>query len=374
MSITNSPIRLIAFYLPQFHPIPENDEWWGRGFTDWTNVVRARPLFPGHYQPHIPADLGFYDLRLPEARQAQADLAREYGVYGFCYYHYWFNGKRLLESPLDKVLASGRPNFPFCLCWANEDWTRVWDGRDKSVLIEQRYCPEDDRQHIRWLVNVFRDERYIRTEDKPVFLVYRATRIPDPLKTTSIWREEARKMGVGEIFLCRVESFHDEHDDPTKIGFDAAVEFQPDWINLGIPLRRRTFWHWARKLGLSSRAYQDNLIYDYPSIVEIMLQRSAPPYKRFPCVMPSWDNTPRRKTGAVIFKNSSPDRYEKWLKSVMEKLRPGNPEENFAFVNAWNEWGESCHLEPCQKWGRAYLEATRRAIMNVSESSDTHIS
>ena len=204
MPITNSPIRLIAFYLPQFHPIPENDEWWGKGFTEWTNVVRARPLFPGHYQPHIPADLGFYDLRLPEARQAQADLAREYGIGGFCYYHYWFNGRRLLSQPLDKVLASGKPDFPFCLCWANEDWTRAWDGRDKTILMRQQYCEEDDRQHIRWLVNVFRDKRYIRIGDKPIFLVYRATRIPDPLKTTSIWREEARKMGIGEIFLCRV--------------------------------------------------------------------------------------------------------------------------------------------------------------------------
>ena len=186
-------IRPIAFYLPQFHPTPENDEWWGKGFTEWTNVTKARPLFPGHYQPQLPADMGFYDLRLPEAREAQAALAREYGIHGFCYYHYWFNGRRILERPFNEVLASGKPDFPFCLCWANENWTRVWDGGEKNVLLEQKYSHEDDLAHIESLIPAFRDERYIRIDGKPLFLVYRTGLLPNPARTAEIWREAAKR-------------------------------------------------------------------------------------------------------------------------------------------------------------------------------------
>lgn len=363
--MNNPNIRLIAFYLPQFHPIPENDRWWGTGFTEWTNVTKAKPLFPGHYQPHLPADLGFYDLRVPETRQAQVDLAQEYGIYGFCYYHYWFNGKRLLERPFNEVLASGKPDFPFCLCWANENWTRRWDGQEHEILMEQVYSEEDDRQHIRWLIHAFQDKRYIRVHGKPLFLVYRATRMPDPLKTTTIWREEAYKQGLGEIFLGRVESF-DDRGDPTKLGFDAALEFQPDVLNLGMPLRRGRFWQMVRKLRLSSAMYATNPIFDYGDIVDRMLQKPLPPYKRFPGVTVAWDNTPRRIANAIIFNNSTPALYEKWLRGLIEKYPlQGNSEENLLFINAWNEWGEGNHLEPCQKWGRAYLEATRRAMDTV---------
>jgi len=370
MSINNDIVRLIAFYLPQFHPIPENDEWWGKGFTEWTNVTKAKPLFPGHYQPHLPADLGFYDLRLPEVRQAQADLAREYGIYGFCYYHYWFNGKRLLDRPFNEVLASGKPDFPFCLCWANENWTRTWDGFEKSVLMQQKYNEEDDRQHIQSLAKAFQDERYIRIEGKPLFLVYRALNLPEPLKTVSIWREEARKMGIGELFLCRVESFVNEHSDPTEIGFDAAVEFQPDWANTEFEtyVPQHSILHrLARKLGKSKKEdFEYCRVLDYSSMIEKMLQRSKPPYKRFPCVVPSWDNSARRKNGGSILKDSTPELYEKWLKAVIE-LTPKTDQENFIFINGWNEWAEGNHLEPCQRWGHAYLEATRRAVMNRYE-------
>jgi hypothetical protein len=337
--------RLIAFYLPQFHPIPENDEWWGKGFTEWTNVARARPLFRGHYQPHLPADLGFYDLRLPETRQAQVDLAREYGIHGFCYYHYWFKGRRLLERPLTEVLASGKPDFPFCLCWANENWTRRWDGHEEEILVAQEYCEEDDKEHIRWLVDAFRDERYIRVGGKPLFLVYRANDLPDPVRTASIWREEARRTRVGEIFLCRVESFAGERDDPGEIGFDASVEFQPDWCQFG-PTRHRGA----------------NEVYDYASVLERMLQKEPPGYTRFPCVMPSWDNAARRRSGATILHGSTPQLYQKWLTRALLTSEHSKETDGIVFVNAWNEWAEGNHLEPCQRWGRAYLEATRAAL------------
>ena len=187
---------VLAFYLPQFHPIPENDQWWGKGFTEWSNVSKAKPLFQGHYQPHLPADLGFYDLRLPETRAAQAEMAREHGIDGFCYYHYWFNGRRILERPIREILAAGEPKFPFCVCWANENWTRRWDGRDAEVLLEQRYSVQDDIAHIRSLIPMFEDARYIRVDGKPLFLVYRSTAIPDARATTDRWRREAERAGL----------------------------------------------------------------------------------------------------------------------------------------------------------------------------------
>ncbi|MDA8148219.1 MAG: glycoside hydrolase family 99-like domain-containing protein, partial [Actinomycetota bacterium] len=195
--------RALAFYLPQFHPIPENDEWWGKGFTEWRNVARARPLFPGHYQPHLPGELGYYDLRVPEVREAQAALAREHGIDGFVYYHYWFHGRRLLERPFDEVLASGRPDFPFALCWSNEPWTRGWDQRG-TVLVPQRFSPGDDLDHIRWLATAFGDDRYVKIDGRPLFLVYRPALLPDPLRTTDTWRAEAQRLGFPDLYLCWV--------------------------------------------------------------------------------------------------------------------------------------------------------------------------
>jgi hypothetical protein len=365
-SIMPSTPRLIAFYLPQFHPIPENDEWWGQGFTEWTNVTRARPLFAGHYQPHLPADLGFYDLRLPEARQAQADLARQYGIHGFCYHHYWFNGRRILERPFDEVLASGQPDFPFCLSWANENWTRTWDGLDEQVLLGQNYTEADDRDHIRWLCQAFRDERYIRIEGKPLFLVYRAKSLPDARRTTGIWREEAARLGIGELFLARVESnFAGERGDPRLLGFDAAVEFQPDALTL-LKLKGET--HLSAELPADRRwhARGDELWFSYPEVVDAMLDRPPVDYPRFPGVSPGWDNTPRRGDGGAGIRDATPAEYGRWLRRVVEKHRQDGPERNpptdFIFINAWNEWAEGCHLEPCQRWGRGYLEATASAL------------
>lgn len=353
--------RLIAFYLPQFHPIPENDKWWGRGFTEWTNVAQAKPLFNGHYQPQIPADLGFYDLRLPEAREAQVELAKEYGVYGFCYYHYWFNGKRLLQRPFEEVLSSGRPDFPFCLCWANENWTKAWDGSDHLILAEQKYSPDDDRAHIRLLAKAFSDPRYIRHDGRPLFLVYRASNLPSARQTTEIWREEAIKLGIGEIFLCRVESGIKEKSDPKELGFDCSVEFQPDWSNLGSP-RVDFSSRLLKRFGISNGNSHTASVYDYAEVVERMLTKIHPPYEQIRCVTPAWDNSPRRKKGPIIIHGATPELYAKWLRAVLDDSSRRGASKDFVFINGWNEWAEGNHLEPCLRWGRAFLEATKQAL------------
>lgn len=354
-------VKAIAFYLPQFHPIEENDQWWGKGFTEWTNVTRVTPRFPGHYQPHLPADLGFYDLRLPETRQAQADLAREYGIHGFCYYHYWFNGRRLLERPFEEVLKLKKPNFPFCLCWANENWTRAWDGMNSEVLISQAYDKRDDIAHIRTLAKAFLDERYIRVGGKPLFLVYRANLLPNPKETIDRWREEAFKLGVGELFLCRVESTLGEDGDPRFLGFDAAVDFHPSWEKLGVPMSHGKWWYRLRRLGINKQDYGRNRVYDYSRYVSCILQEPPVSYPRFPCVCPSWDNSARRKDATILL-NSSPHTYEEWLRAVVKRASSIGGDSPIVFINAWNEWAEGNHLEPCQNWGRAYLEATRDAL------------
>jgi hypothetical protein len=364
-----STVRAIAFHLPQFHPIPENDEWWGKGFTEWTNVAKARPLFPGHYQPHLPADLGFYDLRLPEARAAQAELAGEYGIYGFCYYHYWFNGRRILERPVDETWKSGEPDFPFCVCWANENWTRRWDGLNKKVLLEQRYSFEDDLAHIRSLLPLFSDRRYIRVMGKPVFLVYRASLLPDPRKTTDIWRREAERSGFEGLFLVRVESCF-QTGDPRELGFDTALKFEPDGVAKGSSRLFRSKWWRRHKLGTGENVFRDNEVYQFDDLVKRALVEPPPPYPRIPCVCPGWDNSSRLKAGASIFVSSTPAKYERWLREVVDRQSrqvSGEQEgrispESLVFINAWNEWAEGNHLEPCQRWGRAYLEATRRAL------------
>lgn len=350
-------MRSIALYLPQFHPIPENDEWWGRGFTEWTNVVRATPQYRWHRQPHLPAELGFYDLRVPEVRQAQADLASRYGISGFCYYHYWFHGRRVLERPFAEVLADHEPDFPFCLCWANENWTRAWDGGKRELLLSQTYSEEDDLRHIAWLASAFRDPRYIRIDGRPLFLVYRADRLPDPRATAERWRREARRLGIGELFLSRVESSPEERGDPTEIGFDAAVEFQPDHLLMAQGFTRRL----GRRL-TKSRGYYRHKWIDYDVIVERAMAKPLTPYVRFPGVMPAWDNAARRRTGATIVRGSSPRLFEEWVAATVARNAGRGLAGEFLFVNAWNEWAEGNHLEPCERWGHGYLEAHLRGM------------
>src|SRR5215471_7891415 len=219
---TNKKARVIAFYLPQYHPIPENDEWWGKGFTEWTNTAKAKPMFRGHYQPHVPADLGFYDLRVPETREAQAAMARRSGIEGFCYYHYWFAGRRILERPFNEVLHSGVPDFPFCLCWANQTWSGIWHGAPNRVLIEQTYPGRVDHEaHFRTLLPVFADPRYIRVDDKPIFLIHRPAELPDTAATLALWRDMAADAGLGGLHIAGASFSQDSN--PTALGFDAEV-------------------------------------------------------------------------------------------------------------------------------------------------------
>lgn len=360
------PCQLLAFYLPQFHPIPENDAWWGTGFTEWRNVARAVPRFKGHYQPHLPGELGFYDLRLPEVREQQADLARKYGISAFCYYHYWFNGQRVLERPFNEVLTSGQPDFPFLLCWANENWTRIWDGGADQVLLKQNYEPADDIAHVRSLLPAFEDPRYFRVDGKPVFLFYRASLLPDIRSTVDTWREEARRHGIGELYLARIDGHIEEHGfDPYEQGFDAAVDWIPDFSRQGRPLRWSKPWGAARRLHLTSRDYREHRVFPYERIVRNMLARPEPSYLRHPCVTPSWDNSARRELGAFITRDATPELYGLWLEAVVRRVQADPRQHGLVFINAWNEWAEGNHLEPDARWGRGYLEATRDALVRA---------
>ena len=346
-------VRLISFYLPQFHPIPENDAWWGEGFTEWTNVTRARPNFPGHYQPHLPADLGFYDLRLAEARQKQADLARRSGIHGFCYYYYWFNGQRLLHRPLDDVLASGEPDFPFCVCWANENWSRRWDGRESDILMAQHYSPEDDVAFIRALFPALSDRRYIRIDGRPLLMIYRASLLPDAQATTDRWREECLRAGLPEPYLANVYSFNEQGCGAT--GFDAAVEFPPHGHAVRVEPPE----------GLTNPNFRGRF-FDYPATARAFAALRYPEQTVFRGVMPAWDNTARRQNDADIFVNGSPEVYEAWLRRMVAETRDVRfGDERILFINAWNEWAEGNHLEPDTQFGSAYLEATRRALDSV---------
>lgn len=346
-------VRLIALYLPQYHPIPENDRWWGKGFTEWTNVTKARPNFAGHYQPHLPADLGFYDLRVEDVMAQQAALAKRYGVSGFCYYYYWFGGKRLLQLPLEKMLQTGKPQFPFCIAWANENWTRRWDGREHEVLIGQQHSDDDDRAVILDMMRYLRHPEYISIEGKPLLIVYRANLLPDIKRTTAVWREVCRREGIGDIYLALMESFEYARTgkDPREAGFDASIEFPAHGMSAPID-----------SPGTVLNANYTGVIHDYRQLIINYLQASVPSFTRFRGVMPSWDNTARRQNDSVMFGNSTPGAYQVWLEAIIEQTKEQNfGDERIVFINAWNEWAEGNHLEPDRRYGHAYLEATRNA-------------
>jgi lipopolysaccharide biosynthesis protein len=380
--------RLIAFYLPQFHPTSENDEWWGTGFTEWTNVARARPLFPGHYQPRLPADLGFYDLRVPEVRAAQAELARAAGIEGFCYWHYWFAGRRMLDRPFNEVLASGEPDFPFCLAWANDSWRSHWYGSEKRTLIEQTYPGRADHErHFHALLPAFHDPRYIRVHDRPLFTIFRPENLPDCEQFIELWQDLAVRNGLKGIHFV-AHLFDNEIDYPWReAGYSGAV------MTNELKLMRRRIWHIvderlrllkeekvaacklsravetltgtgrlvARRILQRIFRWPDGVHY-YSDAMLFFKSMSALERGCYPSVVPGWDNTARARGRGIVLHGSTPELFAEHLTDILESVADRPAEDRIVFVKSWNEWAEGNYLEPDQKFGHGYLNAVRSAL------------
>jgi hypothetical protein len=351
--------RAVTFYLPQFHPIPENNEWWGPGFTEWTNTARARPLFPGHQQPHLPADLGFYDLRLPEAREAQGELAKAHGIEAFCYWHYWFGaGQRILERPFAEVLSSGSPDISFCLAWANQSWTGIWHAAENKILREQRYLgADDDQAHFDAIVTAFRDPRYLRVDGRPVFYIFRPEQLPEPPAFVDRWQQMAETAGLGGLFL--VAEMSDllgqgaKYDSGKADGFDASVYVR-------IPARRQRLdilrMKIMRKLGAPET---------YPYTAEASQYEFARRDRHIiPCVYPNWDNSPRSGKRGLVLTASSPGAFGTGLRNAVDMIADRPLDERLIWIKSWNEWAEGNYLEPDLEYGRGWLQAAKQVLVS----------
>lgn len=355
--------RFIAHYLPQYHPIPENDEWWGKGFTEWTHVAAAKPMFRGHVQPKLPTDLGFYDLRVPETRIAQAELAREYGIEGFCYWHYWFAGRRLLERPFNEVLTSNEPDFPFCLAWANHSWNAAWVGLPGKVFLEQTYPgPEDYEAHFRAVLPAFEDERYITVDGKPLFVIFRPALIPEPKAFTDHWRNLADKAGLRGIHFVGVTCtpWNRSLWTPEDYGLDAALTTAGTTPSVKSQnaeksmASRKTLKRRIRNLLRRPR------ISDYSKFVNGVFDPSPIPRDYYPAVLVNWDNTPRHGDDrGLVLTGSTPEAFRDHLRSGINAVSNREPEHRVVFLKSWNEWAEGNCLEPDQQYGRAFLEVVR---------------
>lgn len=360
--------RLIAFYLPQFHPIPENNAWWGNGFTEWTNVVKAKPLFPGHHQPNLPRDLGFYDLRVPEIRQAQAELAEQSGLEGFCYWHYWFgNRKVLLERPMREMISAGAPRLPFCVAWANESWTGKWHGLDSKVLQEQTYPGLDDaKKHFYYLLNAFADDRYIRVENKPLLVIYRPYQIPNASAYLEIFRNLAEAEGLGGLYILgftdtRLYDYTDYLlDGLIYSGFSLAINEACNGIgNLGSLLRR------IRMIAKGNINVPRN-VYTYQTASQAWMKYPDFDFEYYPVVFPNWDNSPRCGKDSIIITNSTPALWKNHLMSAFRRVRTRKYEKRIVFIKSWNEWAEGNYIEPDQRYGKAYLDVIRRTLNELN--------
>lgn len=360
--------RVIAFYLPQFHPIPENNKWWGKGFTEWTNVGKAKKYFLGHYQPRIPADLGYYDLRVPETRKAQADMAREFGIEGFLYWHYWFgNGKRLLERPFNEVLSRGEPNYPFALAWANEAWKGFEHGlKNRNVLIEQLYPGEEDYiAHFNALLPAFKDERYIKIEGKPLFMVYKSHLLPNPKGFIDLWQKLAKDNGLSGIYFVAQHQSRKEHGWKTEQeslsemlnwGFDSV-----NFVRLNAFLGKRNIFD--KIVGRLNRIFLGlPLVYPYRKFMEYFTNSIDETSEVIPTIIPGWDHTPRSAREGLVMSKTTPELFETHIKDVLNRVEMKDQEHRLIFIKSWNEWAEGNYLEPDLKWGYKFLEALKRQI------------
>lgn len=356
--------RIIALYLPQYHPTPENDEWWGKGFTEWVNVAKARPLFRGHKEPHIPADLGFYDLRLPEIREQQAALAKEAGVEAFCYYHYWFgNGKQILERPFNEVLASGKPDFPFCLCWANHSWYKKnWDpnAKGKNVLLaEQTYPGEQDHiEHFMSLLPAFKDERYVRVNGKLFFSIYDAVTFPHINDFVTLWRRLAKENGLNDFFFITEDADSRNKELHFKNGIDAV--YNVDMFNIHHHLSKisKIFHLYERKW------LKRPTVFSYKDAMKYMVIDDCASRNVIPTIIPNWDHSPRSGHNAIILKNSTPQLFQQLAERAIDIVSNKSEEEQLIMLKSWNEWGEGNYMKPDLEFGHGYIDALRTAIEN----------
>ncbi len=367
-------IRFLAYYLPQFHPTPENDKWWGKGFTEWTNVTKAKPLFKGHNQPRFPADLGYYDLRVPEVREQQAEMAKAYGIDGFCYYHYWFgNGKMVLERPLKEVIQFETPDFPFAVCWANETWKGIWfGGDDKQTLMEQLYPGKQDYiDHFNYLLEAFKDRRYIKIDGKCLFNVYMPTSIPDLPVFVETFRQCAKDAGIGELYLLATRC--PENWDVKANGFDGVVgsEFSSLRYITAPKKHKQTYYsrierkikriiQKSKRININFEERGKPMIVNYEEACKYLLPTQKYDFDYYPCVIQDWDNTARAGNKSLIFHGSTPVLWEKHLEEACAYVIDNKPEKQIVFMKSWNEWAEGNYLEPDTKWGFSYLEVVKR--------------
>lgn len=380
-------MKIITYYLPQFHNIPENNEWWGDGFTEWVNVKNAKPIYEGHTQPRVPLNQNYYNLLDDDVKIWQAKIAKEHGVYGFCYYHYWFNGKLLLEKPMEQMLANKKIDMPFCICWANEAWTKAWVGEATKVLIAQKYGSESEwKDHFEYLLPFFKDERYIYRDGKPLFVVYRPSVVDCMEEMMKYWNELAIEAGLKGICFAYQTGELDWSNSPVAESFDYDIEFQPGYVRHEMVSAKKGFLNGLKKVrrkiaGVFERRFGINLLrYGMSTFQKVTNSQfisydeawneiiNSKPYRKnsIPGAFVRWDNTPRHGERGFIYKGETPEKFKKYLSEQIKHAK-NDYNEDMMFMYAWNEWAEGGYLEPDEEYGYGYLESIRDALKENNE-------